>query len=68
MLDEFKTPIVGAYGRDYANTADAQADFSDGQDFKICATGQYISKRNFVKGERVECRSRNLRLLFMLTA
>tara|TARA_R110002051_G_scaffold140428_1_gene213173 strand:- start:2764 stop:2997 length:234 start_codon:yes stop_codon:yes gene_type:complete len=41
------TTITPAYGRDYKNKRDAQADFDKGLDFVHQPSGRYCSKRDF---------------------
>lgn len=62
------TPIIPAYGRDYASAKAAQADFDANKDFRA-ANGRYCSKADIIElgiKRPVECRSADLRKVWML--
>lgn len=45
--------VIPAYGRDYATAKAAKADWLNGKDWMVAATGQYCSRRDFGPGTRV---------------
>ena len=48
--------LTPAYGRDYKSAVAAKADFAQGKDFTLAATGQKISIRDVPKGTPVQLR------------
>jgi hypothetical protein len=61
--------LTPAYGRDYKNKKDAEADFRAGKDFQIQDTqlgNGYCSIRDFESGVTVELRYKSLTMLTMV--
>ena len=60
-------PLTPAFGRDYKSKKAAQADLDSGLDFR-CIDGRYIDIEGLRRAgmSKIMCRSRNLRLVWLL--
>jgi hypothetical protein len=62
--------VSPAYGRDYKNKAEAEADFNGGKDFRgqsHLIGGMYCSVRDFKPGDKVEIRYARMTKLTVVT-